>query len=171
MRDAARPHIHWIHCRDQRGIHADYDKLHGEQTALYMNTPTTHLKTSPCPCGNTQHYENCCGRYLDQGETAATAENLMRSRYTAYTLKREDYLLATWHPGTRPASLELTSETAHQWLGLTVKRHEQTAADHAVVEFVARYKINGRAHRLHEISRFVREHGQWFYVDGDIING
>ena len=135
-----------------------------------MNTSTTHLKTSPCPCGSAQHYENCCGRYLEQGETAATAENLMRSRYTAYTLKREDYLLATWFPSTRPASLELTGETAHQWLGLTVKRHEQTDVDHAVVEFVARYKINGRAYRLHEISRFVREDGQWFYIDGDILS-
>ncbi|MBE7525985.1 SEC-C domain-containing protein [candidate division WWE3 bacterium] len=135
-----------------------------------MNTPTTHLKTSPCPCGSSQHYENCCGCYLDQGETAPTAENLMRSRYTAYTLKREDYLLATWHPGTRPASLELTDESAHQWLGLTVKRHEQAAADQAIVEFVARYKINGRAYRLHEISRFVRENERWFYIDGNILS-
>lgn len=93
----------------------------------------------------------------------------MRSRYSAYTLKREDYLLATWHPGTRPASLELTGHPTRQWLGLTVKRHEQTGTDHAIVEFVARYKINGRAHRLHEISRFVREDEQWFYVDGDIL--
>lgn len=140
-----------------------------KQTALYMNTPTTHLKTSPCPCGSAKPYENCCGRYLDQGETAPTAENLMRSRYTAYTLKREDYLLATWHPDTRPATLELTGQPAQQWLGLIVKRHEQTASDQAIVEFVARYKINGRAHRLHEISRFVRKDGQWLYVDGDIL--
>lgn len=93
----------------------------------------------------------------------------MRSRYTAYTLKREDYLLATWHPDTRPAKLELTGQPAQQWLRLTVKRHEQTAADQAIVEFVARYKINGRAHRLHEISRFVRKDGEWLYVDGDIL--
>lgn len=93
----------------------------------------------------------------------------MRSRYSAYTLQREDYLLATWHPGTRPAPLELTGQPEQQWIGLTVKRHEQTAADQAIVEFIARYKINGRAYRLHEISRFVREDGQWFYVDGDIL--
>ena len=93
----------------------------------------------------------------------------MRSRYTAYTLKREDYLLATWYPDTRPATLELSGLPAQQWLGLTVKRHEQTAADQAIVEFAARYKINGRAHRLHEISRFVRENERWFYVDGDIL--
>ena len=169
MRDPSRRHICWIHCWGQRGIHADYDKLHGEQTALYMNTPTAHLKSSPCPCGSAQHYEDCCGRYLDQGETATTAENLMRSRYTAYTLKSANYLLATWHPDTRPAALELTGQPAQQWIGLTVKRHEQTATDQAIVEFAARYKINGRAYRLHEISRFAREDGQWFYVDGDIL--
>lgn len=134
-----------------------------------MNTPTDRLNLLPCPCGSAKHYGNCCGRYLDQGETAATAENLMRSRYSAYTLQREDYLLSTWHPDTRPAPLELTGQPAQQWLGLTIKRHEQTATDQAIVEFVARYKINGRAYRLHEISRFVREDGQWFYVDGDIL--
>lgn len=134
-----------------------------------MNTPTAHLKTSPCPCGSGKHYEDCCGRYLNQGETAATAENLMRSRYSAYTLTREDYLLETWHSSTRPPSLDLTGQPAQQWIGLTVKRHEQIAADQAIVEFVARYKINGCAYRLHEISRFVRENGLWFYVDGDIL--
>lgn len=136
-----------------------------------MNTETTHLKTMHCPCGSTRPYNHCCGRYLDQGEIAATAENLMRSRYTAYTLNREDYLLATWHPDTRPASLGLTGQPPGQWLELTIKRHKQPTADHATVEFAARYKINGRAYRLHEISRFVREEGLWFYVDGDILGG
>ncbi|MEK6708254.1 MAG: YchJ family metal-binding protein [Pseudomonadota bacterium] len=126
-------------------------------------------KTILCPCGNgNKEYADCCGRYLDGGEAAATAEALMCSRYTAYTLGREDYLLATWHHSTRPAALELTSEPRSQWLGLEVQRHEQPQPDHAVVEFVARYKVGGRAHRLHEISRFVREAGRWFYVDGTI---
>lgn len=93
----------------------------------------------------------------------------MRSRYTAYTLGREDYLLATWHYSTRPASLELANKPRRRWLGLDVKLHEQPESDHAVVEFVARYKVEGRAYRLHEISRFVREAGQWLYVDGDIV--
>jgi len=92
----------------------------------------------------------------------------MRSRYTAYTLLREDYLLATWHTSTRPRSLNLAADAATKWIGLEVKRHEQQDADHAIVEFVARYKVNGRAHRLHEVSRFVREDGRWFYVDGEI---
>ena len=127
-------------------------------------------ETILCPCGSSsKKYADCCGRYLDGGEAAATAEALMRSRYTAYTLGHEDYLLATWHHSTRPAALELTSEPRNHWLGLEVKHHEQPEPDHAVVEFVARYKVGGRAQRLHEISRFVREAGQWFYVDGAIV--
>lgn len=93
----------------------------------------------------------------------------MRSRYAAYTLGREDYLLKTWHHSTRPASVELASGPHHKWLGLEVKRHERQGPDDALVEFVAHYKVGGRAHRLHEISRFVCEAGRWFYVDGHII--
>ena len=121
-----------------------------------------------CPCDGNKNYTDCCGRYLGGGEVAPTAESLMRSRYTAYTLGREDYLLATWHHSTRPSLLELSAEPYSKWLGLEVKRHEQPDSDHAVVEFVARYKVGGRAHRLHEVSRFVREEGQWFYVVGDV---
>ena len=120
-----------------------------------------------CPCGSNKIFAGCCGRYMDGGEIAPTAEALMRSRYTAYTLLREDYVLDTWHPSMRPVTLGLTDDIATQWLGLEVKRHEQQPPDHATVEFVARYKVNGRAHRLHEVSRFVRENGKWFYVDGE----
>ncbi|MFO7578627.1 MAG: YchJ family metal-binding protein [Nitrosomonas halophila] len=125
-------------------------------------------ETSCCPCGSQEQYSECCGRYLEKQASAPSAVALMRSRYTAYTLGREDYLLTTWHQTTRPASLELTREPPSKWLGLAVKRHEQVAPDRAVVEFVARYKIGSRAYRLHEVSRFVYEAGQWFYVDGDI---
>lgn len=92
----------------------------------------------------------------------------MRSRYTAYTRGREDYLLATWHAATRPAALGLADDAATKWTGLDVKRHVEQGPDHAVVEFVARYKVHGHAHRLHETSRFLREGGRWCYVDGDI---
>ena len=119
-----------------------------------------------CPCCTNKPYAACCGRYLTGSEAPATADSLMRSRYTAYTLLREDYLLSTWHTSTRPVQLGLTDEASSKWLGLEVKRHEQQDADHAIVEFVARYKVGGRAHRLHETSRFVREEGRWFYVDG-----
>ena len=123
---------------------------------------------SICPCGSDKQYADCCGRYIEGNETPATAEALMRSRYSAYTLLREDYVLSTWHASTRPQQLGLSDEAHEKWLGLQVRRHEQQDAEHAVVEFVARYKIGGRAHRLHEVSRFVREDGRWFYVDGKI---
>lgn len=91
----------------------------------------------------------------------------MRSRYTAYVAGLEDYLLASWHCSTRPASLGLKSSPQPKWIGLKVISHERQNEDHATVEFVARYKLNGRAHRMHEISRFVREAGRWFYLDGE----
>ena len=92
----------------------------------------------------------------------------MRSRYTAYTLQNTAYLNATWHPSTRPVMLDLSDQENTKWLGLTIKKHEIIDADHALVEFVARYKLNGRAHRLHEISRFEKVDGSWFYLDGDL---
>jgi SEC-C motif-containing protein len=92
----------------------------------------------------------------------------MRSRYTAYVLDRADYLLETWYPATRPASLRLIEAPRPKWLRLEVKRHALQDETHATVEFVARYKVGGRAHRMHEISRFVREDGRWHYVDGDV---
>ena len=94
----------------------------------------------------------------------------MRSRYSAYVTGNSDYLLATWHPDTRPQALSLDDAPGQrtQWLGLDVKRHEVQDDDRAMVEFVARYRIAGRGHRLHELSRFVREDGRWFYVDGDV---
>jgi SEC-C motif-containing protein len=127
------------------------------------------INSNLCPCGSNKKYSDCCARYLESNKPAPSAEALMRSRYTAYMQLAEDYLLATWHPSTRPAALGLAEDVPAKWIGLEVKRHEQQDADHAVVEFVARYKVNGRAHRLHEVSRFVREAGRWFYVDGDIL--
>jgi SEC-C motif domain protein len=121
-----------------------------------------------CPCGSSKKLTDCCARYMNGHEPAPTAEVLMRSRYTAYTLLREDYLLATWHSSTRPATLGLAQDVPTRWLGLEVKHYEQQNAGHAIVEFVARYKVNGRAHRLHEVSRFVCEAGRWLYVAGSV---
>lgn len=128
------------------------------------------LPASPaCPCGRTDAkgrplaLADCCGPVL-AGEPAPTAERLMRSRYTAFVLGRVDHLLATWHPSTRPA--ELTLEPGAKWLGLEVRDSVGTGPDAAEVEFVARFRVGGRAVRQHERSRFVREQGWWFYVDG-----
>jgi SEC-C motif-containing protein len=122
-----------------------------------------NTKELPCPCGGGA-YARCCGRFIDNGEPPRTAEELMRSRYTAYTLRNEPYLKATWHSSTRPGEAVAQDEGV-KWLGLEVRRQAQ-AGDDAIVEFVARYKVGGRAHRLHEVSRFVREGGRWFYLDG-----
>jgi SEC-C motif domain protein len=119
--------------------------------------------TGACPCGGAS-YSQCCGRF-HHGALPETAEQLMRSRYSAYVLGLMDYVHHTWHASTRPESSELQHDTATKWLGLEVKRHVP-AGDEATVEFVARYKLGGRAHRLHEVSRFVRENGKWFYLDG-----
>lgn len=90
----------------------------------------------------------------------------MRSRYSAFVREHAAYLLATWHVSRRPATLDF--EIGAKWLGLTVKSHRQIDAEHAEVEFVARQRdAGGRATRLHERSRFVREQGRWFYLDGD----
>jgi SEC-C motif-containing protein len=91
----------------------------------------------------------------------------MRSRYSAFVLGLGDYLRDTWHPGTRPAETPLL-DPAVRWLGLEVRRLAVQDADHALVEFIARSKVGGRAMRLRETSRFVREGGRWYYVDGDI---
>lgn len=119
----------------------------------------------PCPCESKRAYGDCCGP-LHRGEPAASAEALMRSRYTAYVLRLEPYLLQTWHPQTRPAALELADGT--RWLGLKLLRHAVQDAGQATVEFVARYRVGGgSAVRLHERSRFQQVDGRWLYLDGE----
>ncbi|MDY7545968.1 YchJ family metal-binding protein [Glaciimonas sp. CA11.2] len=136
-----------------------------------------------CPCGGGQ-FSTCCGRFLAPQvglypSVPQTAQELMRSRYTAYTLRDDVYLSATWHRSTRPAAENIVSaDDGLKWLGLEIRQHE-TDGNHATVEFVARYKVGGRAQRLHEVSQFVRELAEtetkaqlnesayrWFYVDG-----
>lgn len=131
--------------------------------------------TMACPCGRlgprgaALGVADCCGRYVGHWDStpAPDAESLMRSRYTAFTRQDAAYLLATWHPRTRPASLDFDADA--KWLGLQVRDHRVTGSDAAEVEFVARWRVAGRAVRLHERSRFVREAGRWYYVDGDIF--
>ena len=127
----------------------------------------SHPASAACPCGSSAVYANCCGRYhalTTGGPPAPTPESLMRSRYSAYVIGLIDYLLATWHASTAPGELTLPPV---KWLGLEVLASDATA-DAGVVEFTARCRDGGRAQRLHETSRFVREAGQWYYIDGDI---
>jgi SEC-C motif domain protein len=134
----------------------------------------TALKQT-CPCGKlgasnkALAFATCCARYLNDFENtpAPDAQSLMRSRYSAFVLNRHDYLKATWHASTRPT--DLSPDDATKWLGLDVRSHTVIDADHAQVEFVARYRIAGRGARIHELSRFVREAGRWYYLDDDLL--
>ena len=127
----------------------------------------------PCPCARgginakPLRFSACCGQYLE-GDTpppAPDAESLMRSRYSAFVLQRESYLLATWHANTRPA--QVSFDTTGKWLGLEVRKSLASSPTEAEVEFVARFKpVGASAWRLHERSRFVLQAGRWWYVDG-----
>lgn len=130
---------------------------------------TTADAAAACPCGSGRDYAACCGRWHGGALhlQASDAEVLMRSRYSAYVRGLGGYLRDTWHASTRPPE-PIGFQPGLRWLGLEVRRHVQTDADHAVVEFVARSKQGGRATRLHETSRFVCEGGRWYYVDGEL---
>lgn len=128
--------------------------------------------SEPCPCGLPRAYAQCCGLlhrefHLTGQLEAADAQTLMRSRYSAYVKDELAYLLASWHPRTRPDLLE-PNPAGLRWLGLEVLRAEAQDEDHATVRFVARSKLGGRAQRMVETSRFERIDGQWLYVDGEL---
>jgi SEC-C motif-containing protein len=127
----------------------------------------------PCPCARPGannkplRFSACCEQYLqgDVARPAPDAQSLMRSRYSAFVLQREAYLLATWHASTRPAQVGF--DTAGKWLGLQVQEATASSPTDAEVEFVARFKpLGASAWRLHERSRFVLQEGRWWYVDG-----
>ncbi len=126
--------------------------------------------SEPCPCGSGSDYATCCGP-LHAGAPATTAEALMRSRYCAFARRDADYLVRSWHPSRR-------SETAEQlrqhfgdtiWEGLEILEQDAGGAgeDSGTVTFCAHYRNGAHSGELHERSRFLREAGHWFYVDGD----
>lgn len=132
------------------------------------------LNFQPCFCGRTNKnkivlFDHCCGRYLDHFDStpAPDAESLMRSRYSAFVLERGTYLQHTWASGQRPADLSFEPDV--KWLGLDVKSYRLTGPAQAEVEFVARSRLKGVPTRLHELSRFVKDEGRWFYVDGILL--
>lgn len=122
-----------------------------------------------CPCSSGVLYSSCCRPLIVGDEPAVTAEEVMRSRYTAYFLKNEQYLLKTWHPSTRP--LRIGSDAMSGWCGLNIVRTEAGSSkdNHGVVEFRATAVRGREIQQLHEVSRFVKERGQWLYLDGDIV--
>lgn len=135
---------------------------------------TASAASAACPCG-AGSYAGCCARYIEGTLPAPTAEALMRSRYTAYVLRNEAYLRATWWPDTLPEE-SLTGADDVKWIGLAIAKPAKTEThdsqkDETSVEFTARFKVGGRAHKLHEISLFRRQADtagalRWYYVDG-----
>ena len=127
-----------------------------------------------CPCGRPLSYDDCCGRFHRHHALPDTAEDLMRSRYSAFALGRADYLLATLHPDKRrpdeQAALEQSFRDTH-WQGLRIVATDAgTASDSAgTVEFIAHFRSGQREGQLHERSRFVKVDSQWLYVDGDML--
>jgi SEC-C motif-containing protein len=119
-----------------------------------------------CPCLSGLTYDACCEPLHAGTSSAQTAEQLMRSRYSAFAVGDADYLTATWHPSTRPTSLELDAH--RRWYRLDVLRSERGGPfdTEGVVEFRAYHRSPEGKGSQHEVSRFVRENGRWLYVDG-----
>jgi SEC-C motif domain protein len=127
---------------------------------------TLKLKTHEnCVCCSGKSYAECCLPFHN-GALAPTPEALMRSRYSAYVLQLTSYLMSTWHGTTSPGDLE--PNPFMKWLSLEVL-HSDMSGDVGVVEFIAHYKENGKAGKLHELSRFVREGERWLYIDGQMM--
>lgn len=124
------------------------------------------MSPTRCPCLSGLPYDGCCARLHRGAATAQTAEQLMRSRFSAFAVGDPNYLLATWHASTRPATLDLDEGLRWYRLDILATREGGPFDTAGVVEFEAFYRSPDRPGTQHEISRFVREDGQWFYLDG-----
>lgn len=122
--------------------------------------------TEPCPCGSGRSGAECCEPLHRRDATAATAADLMRSRYSAFVRGDTDYLLWSWHPDHRPEQVALDGD--EEWLGLEIVNTRAGGPDdeRGVVEFIARFRSGGAPRTLHEVSRFVRLDGRWVYLKG-----
>lgn len=144
----------------------------GGDTAGVNSSASALPDDARCPCGSGDTHGACCAPVLRQERRAATAAALMRSRYTAFTLRDVDHLLRTWHPRTRPERRDLLASLSEEvrWLRLEVLATSGGGPfdDAGTVEFIARSTgPHGRAQQ-HELSRFVREGGSWLYLDGEV---
>ncbi len=124
----------------------------------------------PCPCGSSIKFSLCCEPFLTNNDNPITAEALMRSRYSAFVTENEPYLLNTWHRDNRPGHIDFDPNT--KWLGLKIKHCKAGLASDSYgwVEFVARFKIAGKAERIEELSYFIKEGKQWLYVSAEDKN-
>jgi SEC-C motif-containing protein len=120
-----------------------------------------------CPCGTGRTYDDCCGRLHRRAAQASTAEQLMRSRYSAFALGDAAYLARSWASATRPDRIALAPD--QRWVRLEVLSTTDggVLARDGMVEFRADFERSGRVGSLHERSRFEREDGRWVYVGPD----
>ncbi|MFF5970922.1 YchJ family protein [Streptomyces sp. NPDC012769] len=139
--------------------------------AVPATAPATAVTAdAPCPCGLAATYGTCCGRFHTGPATAPTAELLMRSRYSAFVVRDEAYLLRTWAPRTRPGEVDF--DPGMRWAGLEIEETGDGTAfhQHGTVTFRARFTHGGVPGELHERSRFARHEGAWVYVDGEFLD-
>ncbi len=129
------------------------------------------MKSQPCPCGSKKLYPDCCALFIEQAQNPETAQQLMRSRYSANVNHKLNYLLSSWHTTTRPNDMKPSDLQTTSWLQLYIVECGQGLKQHnsGTVEFVAYFLNNGSPEKLHEISQFIKQHNKWFYVDGKII--
>ncbi|MBX2989227.1 MAG: YchJ family protein [Bdellovibrionaceae bacterium] len=121
-----------------------------------------------CPCGHPLPYEKCCAPFHDGTDLPATAEALMRSRYSAYALKKIDYIFETTDPQTRSGIDRAANEAwarEAEFLGLEVIA-SRDEGNKGFVEFKATYRTGGETRVHHEKSRFRRQQGRWYFRDG-----
>ncbi|WP_369745324.1 YchJ family protein [Paenarthrobacter sp. AMU7] len=126
------------------------------------------LHNSACPCLSGDQYVDCCARFHRRDADAPTAEQLMRSRYSAFVVMDPDYILSTWHASTRPESIDLDADMLWRRLDIVSTSEGGPLDTTGTVEFAAHYRLDGERGVQREVSRFVREGKRWFYVDGDV---
>ena len=129
-------------------------------------TDSLSVSNSPCPCGSGRVYAACCGPLHDGSVSASTAQQLMRSRYSAYVLRNEAYLLQTWDPSTRPTAIDFPDDLT--WIRLEIRKTKKGGVGDkkGIVEFRALYRCQGQNRIFEETSRFQREGQTWFYLSG-----
>jgi SEC-C motif-containing protein len=126
------------------------------------------LNTHPsCLCGSGIEYNQCCCPFHYGDKLPATAEALMRSRFVAYALDNVGYILATWDVAGRPEKIDFSEENIDwQRLEIIDTKKGGIKDNKGIVEFKAYYLKDGEEYMLHEISRFAKTNGRWFYLDG-----
>lgn len=147
-----------------------------------MNTPNSidqinQIPQINCPCGSTKPYQGCC-QIAHKQTLPATAEQLMRSRFSAFALGSQypamahffaDYLCNTWDQQTRPESLQLDTNTVWQQLKIVGRKEGKKRHSQGYVTFQAHFLENGQQHYFEEKSFFKKIDGKWFYVEGEIL--